>query len=72
MLRLLPWSMVGVLSIAAAGCATVDVGSHVERGLDFRQFHTYAWGPADALPTGDPRLDKNPFFNDDQIGRAHV
>jgi hypothetical protein len=56
--------MVTVLSMAAASCATMNVSSHVERGLDFRQYHTYAWGPADALPTGDPRLDKNPFFKD--------
>ena len=29
-----------------------------------RAIHTYDWGPADALPTGDPRLDQNPFFKD--------
>ena len=42
----------------------MTVSSHVERGLDFAQYHTHEWGPADALPTGDPRLDKNPFFKD--------
>jgi hypothetical protein len=42
----------------------MNVSSHVERGLDFAQYRTYDWGPADALPTGDPRLDKNPFFQD--------
>jgi hypothetical protein len=40
------------------------VSSHAERGLDFAPYRTYDWGPADALPTGDPRLDKNPFFQD--------
>jgi hypothetical protein len=40
------------------------VSSHVEQGLDFGQYMTYAWGPADALPTGDARLDKDPFFKD--------
>jgi hypothetical protein len=50
---------------AAAGCATtMTVGSHVERGLVITQFRTYAWGPADALPAGDPRLDRDPFFQD--------
>jgi hypothetical protein len=42
----------------------MNVSSHVERGLDFAQYRTYDWGPADALPTGDPRLDENPFFKD--------
>jgi hypothetical protein len=42
----------------------MSVSSHAERGLDFAQYRTYDWGPADALPTGDPRLDKNPFFQD--------
>jgi hypothetical protein len=59
----------GGLAVAAfiawtAGCATMDVSSHVERGLDFTQYRTFDWGPADALPTGDPRLDKDPFFQD--------
>lgn len=57
----------GVLAIAAlaiGGCATMNVSSHVERNVDFAQYKTFDWGPADALPTGDPRLDNNPFFND--------
>ncbi len=62
--------MVAVLTAGAAGCATMNVSSHVERGLDFRQYHTYAWGPADALPTGDPRLDANPFFKDHLQGEV--
>ncbi len=61
--------MVAALSTAAvSGCAAVTAGAHVERGLDFRQYHSYAWGPADALPTGDPRLDGNPYFKDDLQG----
>jgi len=70
MSRFLRWSMVTVLSVAAGGCATMSVSSHVERGLDFKQYHTYAWGPADALPTGDPRLDENPFFKDHLQGEV--
>lgn len=48
----------------AAACATMRIGSYVERGTDFSRYHTYAWGPADALPIGDPRLDNNPIFRD--------
>ena len=42
----------------------MTVSSHVDRGINFARYRTYDWGPADALPTGDPRLDKNPFFKD--------
>lgn len=48
----------------AAGCATLLVSSHVERGVNFADYVTYDWGPPDNLPVGDPRLDNNPFFND--------
>ncbi|MBI4486863.1 MAG: DUF4136 domain-containing protein [Acidobacteria bacterium] len=53
-----------VFALTTTGCATVSVSSHVQRGLDFAQYRTYDWGPADALPTGDPRLDQDPFFQD--------
>jgi hypothetical protein len=52
------------MAFAAAGCATMNAGSYSERGIDFAQYRTFDWGPADALPTGDPRLDRNPFFQD--------
>jgi hypothetical protein len=42
----------------------MTVSSHVERGLDLSRYQTFDWGPADALPTGDPRLDRDPFFKD--------
>jgi len=51
-------------ALALTGCATMNVSSHIDRGVDFAQFRTWDWGPADALPTGDPRLDNNPFFKD--------
>ena len=55
-----------ILSVfAITACAThMTVSSHVEHGLDLSRYQTFNWGPADALPTGDPRLDKNPFFKD--------
>jgi hypothetical protein len=42
----------------------MSVSSHVARDVDFRPYRTFDWGPADALPTGDPRLDRDPFFQD--------
>jgi hypothetical protein len=46
------------------GCATLRVSSHTDRGLVWSKYTTYDWGQADALPAGDPRLDKDPFFED--------
>jgi hypothetical protein len=71
MLRILRWSAVVVVGLYGAGCATMNVSSHVERGVDFTQYLTYDWGPADALPTGDPRLDRNPFFKDHVEGAVN-
>lgn len=51
-----------------AGCATASVSSHVESGVDFSRYRSFDWGPADGLPTGDPRLDKDPFFKDQLQG----
>lgn len=65
MRRLLESAAVVVAVMAGTSCAaTMTVGSHVESDLDFAQYRTYDWGPADALPTGDPRLDRDPFFKD--------
>ena len=51
-------------ALAFAGCATMNVSSHIERNVNFVDYVTYDWGPPDNLPVGDPRLDNNPFFND--------
>ena len=54
-----------VAAFLAASCAArMTVSSHVQPGLDFGQYRVYDWGPADALPTGDARLDRDPFFQD--------
>lgn len=63
MLRLLRWPAVAVLGLTVSACATMNVSSHVEQGLDFGQFHTWKWVQADALPATDARMD-NPFFRD--------
>lgn len=58
-------AVVALLGVAAMACATtMTVSSYVERDLSFSPYRTYDWGPPDALPTGDPRLDKDPFFQD--------
>lgn len=62
------YAAMAVLALATGGCATMNVSSHVDQGLDFTQYRTYDWGPADALPAGDPRLDENPFYKDHVLG----
>lgn len=51
-------------ALALAGCATLDVSSYVERGVDVTQYRTFAWAPAEEVSTGDPRLDNNRFFDE--------
>lgn len=69
MLRFLRSIATIVGALALTGCATtMTVSSHVQRDLDIAPYRTYDWGPADALPTGDSRLDKNPFFRDQVLG----
>jgi hypothetical protein len=64
MTRLLTWSAVAALALAAGGCAAQYAGSYVERGVDFAHYRTYDWAPPDSLPAGDPRLDENAYFQD--------
>ena len=65
MRHLLPLAAAILSVFTVTDCAThMTVSSHVERGLDLSHYQTFNWGSADALPTGDPRLDRNPFFND--------
>jgi hypothetical protein len=68
MLPFLRSTAIAILAVSVSACATMMVSSHVRRDVDFAQYRTFDWGPADALPTGDPRLDANPFFNDHMQG----
>lgn len=67
MLRLLRWSTLMFVGLAASACATMNVSSHVERGLDFTQYRTWAWGQADSLPASDARFD-DAFVRDHLMG----
>ena len=57
MLRVLRWSGLMLVALTAAACATMNVSSHAERGRDFSQYRTWAWGEADRLPASDARFD---------------
>ena len=53
-------AFVGLIGVAA--CAPMQVRTYVPRDADIRKYHTYAWAPAGAFETGDPRLDNNTIF----------
>ena len=48
--------------LALWGCAGIASGSYVNSQTGLTPYATVGWGPADGVPTGDPRLDNNPFF----------
>jgi hypothetical protein len=62
--RLARLAVVIIPALVLTGCAPVKVMSYTERGVDFSRYHTFAWGAPDDKPTGDPRLDNNPFFHE--------
>ena len=72
MRRLIPAAAAAVILLALTGCATMAGGSYVARGIDFTPYRTYDWGPADALPTGDARLDNNAIFQDHLQGEIEM
>ena len=55
-------AMVIAAAVTLNACATLRVGSSLERGADFARYRSYAWRLSDAFSTGDPRLDNNRFF----------
>jgi len=62
--RWVRFAVLAVSAVALTRCASTDIHSYLERGADLGRYHTYAWGRADAMSTGDPRLDGNPFFEE--------
>lgn len=64
LLRLGLFATAALGALTLAGCATMNVSSFVERGVDVTSYRTYDWAPVERLATGDPRLDNNPFFQE--------
>ena len=67
-MRTLRCATIMVTACLLSSCATMRVSSHTERGLAWSQYRTFEWGAADALPPGDPRLEKDPYFQDRVAG----
>ena len=60
--RAVGFAVAGLFALTLPGCASMTVNSYAEHGVDFGQYLSYGWAPAEERPTGDPRLDNNPFF----------
>jgi len=61
--RILP-AFVPLLFLLMGACdAPMSAGADFDASVDFRRYDTFAWEDAIPLPTGDPRLDENPFFD---------
>jgi len=50
-------------ALVTAGCASLETGADYDRAATLTPFRSFAFDTRDALPTGDPRLDANPFFD---------
>ncbi len=68
MRRQLLSAVIVAAALIVSGCAPMRVSSHTDRGIVWSKYTTFDWGPADALPAGDPRLDEDPFFQDHVAG----
>jgi hypothetical protein len=67
-MRIYRTTVIALAALTLGGCATLRVGSHTDGGLVWSKYKTFDWGPADALPAGDARLDQDPFFRDRVLG----
>lgn len=61
------WIIAATAAGAAACRSPMTAGADYDTAAPFGHPATFAWNGADAFPTGDPRLDNNPFF----VARLH-
>jgi hypothetical protein len=54
------FALVGLM--VGIACAPMQVHTYVPRNANLTKYQTYAWAPAGAFETGDPRLDNNTLF----------
>lgn len=63
--RWLTCAACAAVTLATLACAApIRVDAYAERGANLARYRTYAFAPVEAVATGDPRLDSNPFFNE--------
>ena len=57
-------------AVLAGACAPITVHSVTGRDAKFEAYRSYRWADDGARPTGDPRLDSNPFFEERLMSAA--
>lgn len=57
-----------LLVAALTGCSTMEINTDFDPSANFSDLKTYAWIDEPRKPTGDPRIDDNPFLE----GRVHA
>lgn len=63
-------TLIALIVTLASGCGvSIRAGADYTPGIDLARYDSFSWGEPDELPTGDPRLDHNPFF-EDRLHRA--
>jgi len=69
-MRVITTTFLAAATMLAASCGGVPLraGADFHPDHDFTQYVGYIWDEPDQRPTGDPRLDENPFF----IHRLHA
>lgn len=50
--------------VLVTACMPLRVTTMLDRGVTLTRYRAFEWDAMDARPTGDPRLDNNPFFHD--------
>lgn len=61
--RVIPMAAATAALLGVAACGpSIQAGADYDPDTRFSPYGSFTWGPPDALPTGDPRLDNNPFF----------
>lgn len=62
-LRLLVFGAASATSLVSTACAVpMRAGGHAQPGHDLAEYVSFVWDEPQERPTGDPRLDGNPLF----------
>lgn len=63
-MRAMGFAITGLTALVLGCGIAIRAGADFQPGTSFETYRTFGWGSADELPTGDPRLDNNPFFQE--------
>ncbi len=63
--RTLQYALIVAAALLVAACSIpLSAGADFDSNVDFTRYSTFTWDEADERPTGDVRLENNPFFTE--------